>query len=207
MRIAARTDNFPRTLETCLQSVFDPIDSNITPSILSAYELDTFDISNSPKTIEAIAKFGNDVMFALPTEAFARGLASVPGTETFLYHFECPNPWDGRWKGHATHVLDLIFALKNYNDYLSPGQRQCAQKLGKDLIVFVNGANPWPMYHSQEPGAMIYSAAINDVQDSSQFIPNKTLQTGRRDALEKILSPDLFDKLVVAWQKFMDGPQ
>lgn len=76
--------------------------------------------------------------FAVAAREFAREW-SLAGLEAFLCRFNCPNPWDGAWKGHATHILDLAFLLLNYNQYLSKGQQQAAERFADDVIACARG--------------------------------------------------------------------
>src|SRR5450755_1817479 len=115
-RVRGRTDILPQTLAQCLSTVFDPLDTKIAPAIVSAYGLDIDVKSNSPQTTKTCLDFAADVSFALPTRYLTRSWASssVPDSKAYLYHFNCLNPWDGPWKGYATHSIDIIFALQNY---------------------------------------------------------------------------------------------
>lgn len=133
----------------------------------------------------------------------------VPGTEAFLHRFNCPNPWDGPWKGHATHILNIAFALQYYAEYLSPGQRASAERFAKDIITFVQGKDPWLAYRNGiNRNTMVYYAPMHGGQDMSQVVENKEpRKTGRKDNLEKLVKPELLDKLTDAWQMSMAGPR
>jgi hypothetical protein len=149
-------------------------------------------------------------MFALPTRLFSQAWSqsSIPGTETFICHFNCPNPWDGPWKGYATHIQDIAFVLQNYNEHLSEGQRLCAERYARDIIAFTNGEHPWPTYQdASSPGAMAYYASI-DGQDESEYVYKEApQQTKRRDILEQIIGSEHLDAVVDVWQLFMAGPR
>ncbi|KAH7116555.1 Alpha/Beta hydrolase protein [Dactylonectria estremocensis] len=208
-RVSGRTDILPRTMERCMSAVFDSISPNIAQDLGSRYGLDIFAEANTPETLEPVLRFGNDVMFSLPAREFARAWSesNVPDTEAFLCHFNAPNPWDGPWKGHATHIQDIAFVLQNYRDTLSVGQRRCGERYANDLIAFVNGAKPWPAYQSDvEPGSMVYDAPSDGDEDESRFVLEEApALTGRRDLLQKVVGEELFDKLVDVWQMFMLG--
>ena len=205
-RIAARVDILPKTMISSLSKVFDPIDPQIARDIVSAYGLDDQAESNTRENLEPILRYGNDVMFALPARELARAWSSASdGTEGFLCHFNAPNPWEGPWKGHATHVQDIAFLLLNYNETLSGGQRLCAERYAKDVIAFVNGGEPWPACNNGG-GSMVYDAPEQGVEDKSCYVPDGDAErTGRRDALYKIVGEERFDKLVDVWQLFMAG--
>ena len=210
-RVAGRTDILPKTLIACLSETFDPIDPRIAREIAAAYGIDGAAESNTRENLMPVLHYGNDVMFALPARELVRAWSSadVPGTEAFLCHFNAPNPWDGPWKGYATHIQDLAFVLLNSHDTLSAGQRLCAERYAKDIISFVNGGNPWPAYEGGvKEGAMAYFAPVEGDEDESEFVPTEDPErTGRRDRLQTIVGEGLFDKLVDTWQMFMAGPK
>ncbi|CAK7237570.1 hypothetical protein SBRCBS47491_010024 [Sporothrix bragantina] len=206
-RVAERSDILPKTLAESLGAVFDPINAEIAPAIISAYDLNPAATSNTGHSTEPVLNFGNDVMFALPARAFAKawGTSGTPGTQAFLCHFNCPNPWEGPWKGHASHIQDIVFVLQNYRETLSSGQCLCAERYARDLITFVCGAEPWPAHTDGEPGSMVYFAPEDGEEDNSGFVSSEDAQkTGRRSTfLLSVVGEEHLDKLVDAWQMFM----
>jgi hypothetical protein len=208
-RLAGRIDILPKTLASCLSANLDMVDPNITQQILTIYGIDAHATSNSDKSTKKVLDFCNDITFALPVDAFARVWSGrvVPRSDAFVYHFNCPNPWEGKWKDHATHVLDITFVLQNYNDHLSPGQRQCAVRFAEDIITFVQGGSPWPAYQcSGMAGTMIYDAPTDGGDDESRFVGNEHSHLlKRRRALQDLVNTDLLDKLFLSWEMFMQG--
>lgn len=143
--------------------------------------------------------------FAVAAREFARAW-SLAGLESFLYRFNCPNPWEGVWKGHATHILDLAFLLLNYNEYLAKGQRQAAERFAKDVITFVHGHQPWVAYwnNGAQQGSMVYDAPVEGAMDRSEYVGCDAPQmTGRRDAMHRFGAPEVLDRLMDGWQMFM----
>lgn len=208
-RINARTDILPLTLAQCLSTALDPVDPKLATTIVSAYGLDANAKSNSPEATKLCLDFAADVCFALPTRYLTLSWASssVSDCTAYLCHFNCANPWDGPWKGYATHALDIIFALQNYREHLAPGQQQCSERFARDLIAFVNGAEPWPAYKAGRKGAMVYYAPMEGDRDESQFVSTGTPEkTGRTNVLVDIVGEGLLDKLVQACQMFLVGP-
>jgi len=204
----------PKTLAQNLAAVLDPIDPTLAPAILSGYGLDTSATTNTPQVIKPVLDLATDICFALGATAFARtwsspGTLEQLGTEAFLARFNVPNPWDGPWKGHATHILDIAFVLQNYREQLSPGQQKSADLLTKHVIAFVNGGSPWAAYKSgTEEGAMVYYAPEQSQEDESRFVPDEAPgRTGRRHVLQKLMKQDVFDKVMEAWEALMKGPQ
>lgn len=207
-RLADRTDVLPKTLVESLEAQLGPLDARFTPAMVSGYGLDASTRSNSPKTTRAVLNVGNDIHFALPALALAKiwSRSTVQGTQAFLYHFNCPNPWDGPWEGEASHILDIAFALQNYNEQLSPGQRQCAERFGKDIVRFVSGQDVWDEYRMEaKPTSMIYSASVDgDGEEDSHLVRDEdSASTGRRTIIQGLGEETVHDKVLHAWQAFM----
>ncbi|KEF53508.1 uncharacterized protein A1O9_10483 [Exophiala aquamarina CBS 119918] len=208
-RLAGRTDVFPKTLAQHLDTILDPIDIQLAPAIISGYDLAVAATVNTPETTLAVLKLGNDICFAQATSTLAQTWAAsgVPGSKAFLYHFNCPNPWDGPWKGEATHGLDIVFALQNYREHLSIGQRRSTERLAKDIITFVNGNEPWQGYDLDKPTSMIYFAEAEGWEDKSELVDERSLEhTRQRSVLHEVASKGALDKVMDAWQMFMRGP-
>lgn len=215
-RLANRRDVLPQTLHQCLARVFEPIDKDIAVQLAAAYGLDASTPVNTPASTLSVLEFGNDITFAIPARKFAEAwsqlqLSCPTGSEqsvAFLYHFNCPNRWEGRWKGHATHDLDLMFALQNYRHHLAPGQQHCSDKFTRDLVRFVHGQDPWPAFSgSGHSGAMVYSAPMERDQDGSAYVADATPdRVGRRNIIQRLVKPSLYDKVFDAWSMFMQGP-
>lgn len=210
-RLAARTDIFSKTFVECLSKILGPVDTTITPVISLAYGLDPTSTANTPESTNNILNFGNDLCFTLALQSFARAWSTSPvhGTESFLYRFNCPNSWDGPWKGHATHILDIAFLLLNYREYLSPGQQLSVERFAKDIITFLHEGRPWTKYQDGiGGGSMVYYAPMDGNQDMSRFVGNGASETmGREDVLESLVGPELLDNCMDAWQMFTAGPR
>jgi len=209
-RLAGRTDVFPKTLAQYLHIVVDPIEVGIAPAIISGYDLAVSAMVNIPQSTLPVLKLGNDICFAQAASTLAEtwAVAVVPGSKAFMYHFNCLNPWDGPWKGETTHGLDIVFALQNYREHLSLGQRRSTERFARDIINFVNGNEPWQGYDVENPTSMVYFAEADGQEDKSQVVDDRALdKTGRRSLLEEFASKGVLDKVMDAWQMFMRGPQ
>ncbi|KAK5045738.1 hypothetical protein LTR84_008830 [Exophiala bonariae] len=209
-RLPSQTDTLPQALIASLKESLDSTDARFVPAILSRYGLGQSASPNSTETTRrAILDLGNDIHFALPALALAKiwSKTTVPSAKAFLYHFNCPNPWDGPWKGEANHILDIAFALQNYNEQLSVGQRQCAGRFGKDFIRFVNGEDVWGEYRAGErPTSMIYSAQIDGEKDDSHLVHDESsASTGRRTFIQELGAEHIHDKVLHSWQVFMSA--
>ncbi len=210
--MSARSDILPKTLADHLTSTLDPVDPALAPAIISGYGLDTSATANTPESLEAVLNLATDICFALGARTFARTWSDAgaeAATEAFLYRFNVPNPWDGPWKGWATHILDIAFVLQNYRERLAPGQQRAGDKFTDDVISFVNGGSPWPAYRiGAEEGAMVYFATEQGEEDESRFVPNETPETvDRRDIIQRLMKQEVYDKVMEAWEGFMKGPK
>ncbi|KAK4207424.1 putative carboxylesterase [Rhypophila decipiens] len=208
-RFLLRRDMLPKTLATNLAASLDPIDPTLAQSIISSYELDTSTTSNTPESMKPVLDLATDICFSLGARAFASAWSEsdVPNTEAFLARFNVPNPWDGPFKGQASHILDIAFALQNYREFLpAPGQRDAADLLTGHIVEFVNGGSPWPAYNKS--GAMVYYAPAEDgAQDQSGYVPNEEGErTGRRQILQQLMKQEVFDRVMEAWEATMKGP-
>lgn len=199
---------FPKTLEDSFATVFGSQDNEIAQSILKAYEIDVSATQNTPESTKAILNFGGDITFFLPAVCWANAWPRLSGGDSFLYHFNCPNPWDGPWKGHATHDHDLMLLLQNYKEFLFAGQRKCAEKFAEDIIKFVHGSIPWaPIEPTKPRGAMVYYASATGESDESKICSHTTIdQAKRREFLVNLDKEEYLDKLLETWALFMRGP-
>ncbi len=196
-----RIDNLAATLESCLQATFGA-DAPVVSEILSAYGIDKFRPEYPP-----IVRFLNDVGFRLPAQASAEGWAALTDGQTaYLGHFDSPNPWPGLWQGHASHALDIAFALQNYNQYLGSGQKEVAEQLGRDIITFAHGVPPFERFGAKRVARLYFAEA----EDEKARIRDDT--TGERPvpvvSLEKILGDKVegLDQLLGVLGAFLKGP-
>ncbi|KAK3326934.1 carboxylesterase-like protein [Cercophora scortea] len=108
-------------------------------SLLEQYSLGTSPPTTDDEALMNILRLMSDVAFFLPTVDFANKFAN----RTFVVVFNEPNPWDGLFKGHASHLLDVAFLFQNFNASLKDVQRAGAVAFGEDTIAYVNGETPW----------------------------------------------------------------
>ncbi|CAI7657092.1 unnamed protein product [Penicillium glandicola] len=155
-------------------------------------------------TLANILKFGNDINFLAPVMAYAHGWDG----NAFVYFFNEPNTWDGPWKGHANHVLDIAYLFQNYNEALTEGQRQTAIIFGKDLIRFANGKAPWPVFNfgTKELHARVYGSKDPEkVAARVDIIPGPSDRSERRQTIFQLSQSISLTKLSDAWGSFMSG--
>lgn len=167
----------------------------VSEKLLSAYSLKSETADD--EAFFKILQLANDLQFYAPTLALAQNLSQH--MKTYIYRFNEPNPWEGPWKGHANHILDVAFLLQNFNEFLEPPQRERAERYGQDVIRFVNGKEPWREWKGEsEKVAKVYGpeAEMDVVED----VPEKT---GRRSIMLELGAEVGFDKLMEAFNGFM----
>lgn len=96
--------------------------------------------------------FAHDVLQLAATRAIAK---RWPGT-AHVYHFNEPNPWDGRFKGVASHLLDTAFLFQNYEEFLSEEQASVGRTFARHVIEFVNGEEPYGAFSSGSGKVHVY---------------------------------------------------
>jgi carboxylesterase type B len=153
--------------------------------------------------LRSILNFATDIGYLAPAVSLAQGW---PGT-AYLYHFNEPNPWDGGWKGDATHVLDVAFLFQNYNEFLPPPQREAAVRFAGDVIRFANGEAPWPAFEAGRQGAMVYGPSQEACRAS--FVPYTEgiagQRCGRRTTIFELMEEFSLDELAACWGDFLAG--
>lgn len=129
--------------------------SNLAHKLLSSYHgaadrlLGCYSITPELDDQDALLRvltFGSDI----GNQAAARAFASSFPQDAFVMEFAEPNPWDGPFKGHSTHILDIAFLLQNYNDELDSTQRAGSEEFAKAVIAFVHGEKPWEQFSASE---------------------------------------------------------
>jgi hypothetical protein len=189
--------------KTFSESIRNSLTSNpsIAEQVLKAYSISA-DLTDRV-AFHSILKFAADICFFAPALAFAKGW---PG-KAFLYHFNEPNPWDGEWKGEATHVLDVAFLLQNFNEFLSSAQRDSATAFAGDIIKFINGKAPWPVFEQTKPVSRFYGPSTRKGSEARAAYMGGICEgnTGRRSTILHLSELVDLDILTVAWHNFVAG--
>ncbi|KAI9159180.1 hypothetical protein HJFPF1_07188 [Paramyrothecium foliicola] len=143
------TKGFGQKLLAALRETFS--DKSGISRILAEYDMSNAD---SVKADEAGVNFWGDLHFFTPVIQIAK---AWPGT-AYVHHFNEPNPWSGSSKGKASHLLDVAFLFQNFNEFLSGSQVKTAKQQATDLLTFVWGGVPFPVYAGSRGGARVYGA-------------------------------------------------
>ncbi|KAJ5660918.1 uncharacterized protein N7484_000290 [Penicillium longicatenatum] len=116
----------------------------LSSKILSTYGIDSD--NNDDEALHGILRLLNDVFFYIPTVYLAQ---SWNDGAAYVYRFNSLNPWEGRWKGKASHITDLTMLLHNYDEFLNEEQKIAGQDYTRDLLAFVSGKKPWQASYGQ----------------------------------------------------------
>lgn len=208
--LAGRQDDLPQALKRCISATLSGSHADIIPAVISLYGLDSAAVAGAgaEEKALAVANFSTDVCFAQAAKASARAWQHASTGRALLSHFTCPNPWEGGWKGYATHGLDAAFVLQNFNEFLPAGQRACAERMGRDLVDFVAGRDRLPWVGGAEGGREIVYHAEGEKDESGIVSSEEAARSlARRQELERIVDgrPEVLDRLMDALGMFLSG--
>jgi carboxylesterase type B len=176
---------------------------NLTNPTASEAVLQAYGINPSTpddEAFKAIIEYATDIVYYAPALAFAQ---SWPG-KAYYYHFNEPNPFDGQFRGQATHMLDAAYLFQNYNEKLSPESREVAISLATDFIKFANGSAPWKEYSKEKGAAKSFDS---NCPTGLGLVESNGWNNGRRETLFKLKETGQvdIDELSVSWDKFLAG--
>lgn len=141
-----------------------------------------------------VLTFGSDIGNQAAARAFA---ASFP-RDAFVLEFAEPNPWDGPFKGHSTHILDISFLLQNYNDKLDNTQRAASEEFAKAVIAFVHGEKPWEPFSVSGAIAKLGGGQLKNLKGTEAM-------TEQYREMARIGQAIGFDTLLGLWLAFVFG--
>ncbi|KAE8405585.1 Alpha/Beta hydrolase protein [Aspergillus pseudonomiae] len=166
--------------------------------LLVAYSLDSTSSPKDQEAVEAILQFGHDIAFYAP----ALTIAEAWDGPSYLYHFNEPNPWPGRWQGRSSHLTDLAFLWHNYDEFLSDDQRQTSRQFSADLISFVNGRAPWPAFHPPS-ASLVRTYGSSSDGSIAGLAMEKSSASGRRAVIFSLIEKGGADLLLEAFRSFL----
>ncbi|KAJ4348577.1 uncharacterized protein N0V89_009955 [Didymosphaeria variabile] len=193
MGLGSRTQNLAADLYTSLSA---SLGAASAIAVLEAYgiRLSTSDDAALQATID----LATDIVYAAPALSLAQ---AWPG-KTYAYHFNEGNPWEGQFKGMATHMLDAAFLFHNYNERMDKGVKDIARAFARAVVAFANGMVPWREFDEDHGSVKIFGGGEVD-----RMVGSNGWANGRRDTLFRLAEEgkvDL-DGLSVAWDKFLAG--
>lgn len=145
----------------------------------------------------SILELANDLCFYLPEEMFAQ---NFPGT-TYVYHLNVPNPWEGPFKGQATHIFDVALFFRNFDDKLPTTSKEIGLAFGDSIVKFVGGQTPWQAKSNGNQVAMVFglNAGIGELRKN---VPEAV---GRRNIIFKYKETIGLDLLLEGFVAFLGG--
>ncbi|RFU24125.1 hypothetical protein B7463_g12213, partial [Scytalidium lignicola] len=146
-------------------------------SVLNAYGI-TPTISDD-KAFLHVLQLGTDIAFLAPVLSYAN---AWPGN-TYVYHFNEPNPWEGPWKGQTGHVLDVSLLFMNFADTLTPEQKTIGHAFADHFLKFFNGIAPWPAYTQHKPVSLIIGGSDQSRGPAYVAETRDPKETGRRQEI------------------------
>lgn len=217
-----RPDNLPDTLIKSLAAVFRADSDALVTPLVQAYGIDataallsTDSKSEREKAKLPVIHFLNDIVFAQGAKATARAWSRQQQhtSKAYLSHFNMPNPWAGPWQGVASHALDIVIVLGTYNEFLSAGQKACAEHMTDDFLRLAygrDGDDPFPPYQDGDGNgkSMVYFAEVDSEKEASQVVKDADASlTKRRAILEEVAGgkPEVLDQYLAAFGLFMQG--
>ncbi|KAH7076477.1 Carboxylesterase [Paraphoma chrysanthemicola] len=185
-RILDQPDPLDRLKAVCNQY----LTASETSALLAAYKLDGIP---NPKQRDMLLKLASELRFYYPTLAVHKGWKSTsPPKRAARYHFHVPNPFNGAYKGLASHELDVAFLLQNFNDQLDKQNRRIAESFADRFIGFASGAE-WC-----EAGKVVVFDSRGAIEvDEAEY--DRTYRDGRGAVLER-LGADKVWRVAEAWQ-------
>ncbi|KAJ5631955.1 hypothetical protein N7490_008294 [Penicillium lividum] len=155
------------------------------------------------EAILRILNFGNDISFFVPVLNYGHMWSG----KAYLYHFNEPNTWDGPWKGHANHILDVAYLFQNYNDHLTSEQCEVATQFAKDFISFASGKAPWPAFSVEDwkLHIRIYGGKAREDLNSFETVVAPSPRARRRDTIIDLQKSINSESLALAWGMFLAG--
>jgi carboxylesterase type B len=149
-------------------------------------------------------RFATEISFYAPALAFAKGWPKTKENKFFLYHLNEGNPWEGRFKGEAGHILDVSYLFQNYNEFLNDEQKAVANAFAEDFIKFVNGEDPWPPVEGEKIGARVYGPSSAGV--TTKYVASgKPEEVGRQEHVLKLGEMAGFDAILGVFENFFQG--
>lgn len=194
MALGSRSKGIGKAFAASVRSSFTQ-KPEVADAILRSYDID----DSSPvddKDWVSICKFASEIAFEATSTAWAETwLGHGP---VYRYFFNEQNPWPGKYQGHATHILDAVFFLQNFNEFLNEEQKTTAKRMASDFISFANGKGVTPSFTKDNLPCVLYGKAGERDTDR---------QTGRRTVLTEIVQKEMvsWDELQAAWSNFLQG--
>ncbi|KAF7186255.1 Lipase 3 [Pseudocercospora fuligena] len=192
LRLAHKEKGIAQNIHT---SFTKSLGQETAKAVLAAYDI-------SPETpdqeaFHQVLELCNDIHFYAPTMSLAANLSQV--MPVYMYRFNEPNPWPGKFTGSAIHIQDLTWLLQNFNEFLDEKQQKQAEEFGKNMIEFVNGRHPWKPWRTSDKTARVLGP-----EGKVEVLKDEAPLNGRRKTIRELAESFGMDVLNEALTKFMN---
>lgn len=193
MGLTERKSGIASALHT---SLTEDLGTSPAEAVLQAYSITP--TTPDDAAMQSVINLATDITYYAPALSFVR---SWPGN-TFYYHFNEPNPWEGAFKGSSTHMLDAAFLFQNFGEKTGGKEREIGIALAKDFIKFTNGIKPRDDYNGAKGNVKVFGPSQVKTSD---VVEDNGWGHGRRDALFKLQEAGQVDLDVLsgAWDLFV----
>ncbi|EME87303.1 uncharacterized protein MYCFIDRAFT_97582, partial [Pseudocercospora fijiensis CIRAD86] len=202
LRLAHRKKDIAQNIYTSFTKSLGSAES--ASAVLEAYNLSpssssssSSDMNNDEQAFHRVLLLCNDIQFYAPTMSLAANLSQV--MPTYIYRFNEPNPWPGKFSGQAIHVQDLTWLLQNFSEVLDFPQRRQAEEFAGRVLKFVcdGGQHPWKAWRTGEKVAFVLGP-----EGKWEVVKDEGPGNGRRGTIRVLAERFGMDVLSEALGKF-----
>lgn len=162
--------------------------------------------TSDPQALDSIIQFVTDISFYAPAVQMAE---SWPGL-SYVGHFNERNPFEGPYKGRASHMLDVAYIWGNYNRKYTKQNWITARAFAEDFVSFVTGRDQLPVFNRKNEGTetsrpvTVYGPSEQNI--SSKVVELGSLPTGRNHGIFTLAAEvGGLDVLLDAMGAFLSG--
>ncbi|XPS93390.1 hypothetical protein M3J09_002747 [Ascochyta lentis] len=185
-KILDRPDAFDR-LQLACQKHLQPSE---TDSLLSAYKLSG--TASADELRNGMCLIFSELRFYLPSLTALQGWgSSSPPKRASRYHFHVPNPFEGRFKGLASHEIDVVYLLQNFREHFDRSDCEIANQMTDHVISYVNGEG-W----AKQDKLVVFAPEGRKEMEEDEY--DRLYRSGRGRLLENIGHARLWD-VAEAW--------
>jgi hypothetical protein len=195
MFLASRKPGIGKTFSEFMKQSFST-EPEAVESALLAYGITP--TTGDDEAFLRVLQFGTDIAFFAPVHSFA---TAWPGN-SYIYHFNEPNPWEGPWKGQSGHVLDVSFLFMNFEAFLTAEQKAVGESFAGNFIKFFNGIMAWPAFKQDTPFSLIIGGSERSRGPTYVSHSHDPKETGRRQEIYVFAQVVGLDALIDAWNAF-----
>lgn len=192
--LKARILDNPHALRLLKEICSRHLSPSETRSLFSAYKLISLSSSStSQQQYHSLLLLASELRFYLPALTVHHGwLTNALRRPACCYHFHITNPFDGAYKGLASHELDVAFLLQNFNHVFEDRRRGLAKGMANRFISLTYGER-W----CKDDEVVVFS------DDGAKVVEQREYDTiwrgGRGDVLKRIGAERLW-RVAEEWQ-------